>query len=120
MSLHGRTFPLTGSIYIIVVLTTVWCELMADPKLFCLRYVKTRDLKVVAVGSLFLGGFVGRALLDKVGSSTTFLIGTGFRVLIALSWLGVAGRKPADITRSQEGSVTSEKSEMTGKGDERV
>ena len=72
------------------------------------------------MGSLFLGGFIGRALLDKVGASTTFLIGTGFRVLIALSWLGVSGRKPVDITKNREGSVNSGKSEMTEKGDERV
>ncbi|KAF8524480.1 hypothetical protein JB92DRAFT_2806579 [Gautieria morchelliformis] len=92
-----------------IVLTTVWCELMADPKLFCLRYVKSRDLKVVAVTALFLGGFTGRALVDKVGSSTTFLIGTVFRILIALLWLGVAA-KPIPAT-----SASAEK-----KGDERV
>ena len=88
-------FALTRPIYIIVVLTIVWCDLMADPQLFYLRYVKTRDLKVVAVSTLFLDGFIGRVLLDMLGSSTTFLIGAGFRVSIALLWLGVPGRNPA-------------------------
>ena len=64
-------FPLTRPIYIIVVLTIVWCELMAEPQLFYLRYVKTRDLKVVAVSTLFLGGLIGRVLLNILGSSTT-------------------------------------------------
>lgn len=66
---------------------------MADPNLFQARFVKSRDLKVLAVGSLFLGGFLGRTLLEKSGNATTFLIGTGFRILIALWWLGVPGKK---------------------------
>ena len=66
---------------------------MADPHLFCLRFVKSRDLKVVAVTSLFLGGFVGRALVGKTGSANTFFIGSGFRVMIAMLWLGVTGVK---------------------------
>jgi hypothetical protein len=69
---------------------------MADPDLFKLRFVKSRDMKVVAVVALFLGGFVGRAILDKLGSAPTFLIGAGFRVLIAAWWLIVRGEKPGD------------------------
>lgn len=90
---------------------------MADPHLFCIRYVKTRDLKIVAVASLFLGGFVGRALLGKVGSPATFLIGTGFRVLIALLWLGVAGTKPIDKLEKER---KPEKSTNVERADERV
>jgi hypothetical protein len=82
---------------------------MADPKLFCLRYVKSRDLKIVAVSALFLGGFMGRALVDKVGSFTTFFIGAGFRILIALLWLGV----PAKVIPGKSASVEK-------KGEERV
>jgi len=87
-----------------IVLTTVWCELMAEPKLFTRKLVKTRDLKIVAVTALFIGGFIGRALLDKIGDAGTFGIGTGFRVIIACSWLGVAGKsKPQKkLTVSQE------------------
>jgi len=82
-----------------------------------MRYVKTRDLKVVAVTSLFVGGFMGRTLVDKVGSANTFFIGTGFRILIALLWLGVAGVKP---TQTVEMEKTIEVPEDTGKGDNRV
>ena len=70
-----------------VVLTSVWCELMAEPLLFRARFVRTRDLKIIAVGALFLGGFSGRLLLGRIDSAATLMIGGVLRVLIALSWL---------------------------------
>ncbi|KAG1871552.1 hypothetical protein F4604DRAFT_1623408 [Suillus subluteus] len=71
-----------------VVLTTTWCELMADPKLFDIRrLVISRDHKVMAIFSLFLGGFVGRMLIDSVGSAATLGIGTGIRLIISVWWL---------------------------------
>ena len=76
-----------------VVLTTVWCEFMADPNLFRRKFVISRDHKFIAVGALFLGGFVGRAILDQVGSAGAFGVGTGFRVLIAIGWLFVPAKK---------------------------
>ncbi|KAF8526560.1 hypothetical protein BU17DRAFT_74110 [Hysterangium stoloniferum] len=75
-----------------IVLTTVWCELMAEPKLFRASLVRSRDLKVIAVASLFLGGFIGRVLLQKVGDGTTFAIGAGIRVIVALLWFWVPGK----------------------------
>lgn len=60
---------------------------MADPNLFRLHLVKTREMKFIAVGVLFLGGFVGRVILDRIGFSATFMIGSALRVLIALLWL---------------------------------
>ncbi|KAG2127131.1 hypothetical protein DEU56DRAFT_533777 [Suillus clintonianus] len=73
-----------------VVLTTTWCELMVDPKLFDIRrMVISRDHKIMAIVSLFLGGFVGRVLLDSVGSAGTLGIGTGVRLIISLWWLFV-------------------------------
>ncbi|KAI0795617.1 hypothetical protein C8Q75DRAFT_711714 [Abortiporus biennis] len=76
-----------------VVLTTVWCELMADPKLFQLRrHIISRDHKVIAIFALFFGGFVGRALIDKIGAASTLGVGTGMRVLIAVWWLFVPGK----------------------------
>lgn len=77
----------------IVVLTTVWCELLSDPKLFRTGFVKTRDHRLIAVLALFVGGFVGRALIDQIGDAGTFGVGTGIRFLIALSWLAVPGKK---------------------------
>jgi hypothetical protein len=73
-----------------IVLTTVWCELMADPKLFQLRHwVKTRDHKLVAALSIFLGGFAGRAILDKIGAAGAIGVGVGIRILISISWIFV-------------------------------
>ncbi|KZT32176.1 hypothetical protein SISSUDRAFT_1055873 [Sistotremastrum suecicum HHB10207 ss-3] len=76
-----------------IVLTTVWCELMADPNLFKRRFVLTRDHKVIGVVALFIGGFFSRALVDKIGAAGTFGVGTGLRVLIAFSWFWVPAKR---------------------------
>lgn len=76
-----------------VVLTTVWCELLSDPKLFRPNFQITRDHKFLAVFALFLGGFVGRAILDQIGSAGAFGVGTGMRFLIAVIWLFVPAKK---------------------------
>ncbi|KAG9311560.1 hypothetical protein JVU11DRAFT_7765 [Chiua virens] len=71
-----------------VVLTTTWCELVTEPELFNLRrLVKSRDHKAVAILCLFLGGFIGRAVLDKIGDAGTLGVGTGVRFLISIWWL---------------------------------
>ena len=75
-----------------MVLTTVWCELLSDPNLFRARRVLTRDHRFIAVFSLFLGGFVGRALLDQIGSAGALGVGTGMRALIMLAWIAVPGK----------------------------
>ncbi|KAF8643154.1 hypothetical protein AX16_009198 [Volvariella volvacea WC 439] len=77
-----------------IVLTTVWVELMSDPRLFKLRNkVISRDHKVLAAGALFLGGFIGRALVGKIGAAGTLGVGVGMRVLIAISWIFVKGKE---------------------------
>ena len=76
------------------MLTTVWCELMADPKLFKLnRLVISRDHKIIGIVALFIGGFASRAILDKIGSAGTLGVGTGIRVLVAIWWLFVPGKQ---------------------------
>lgn len=66
---------------------------MADPRLFQFRHlVKSRDHKLIAACSLFVGGFTARALVGKIGSAGALGVGTGFRVLIALAWLFVPGK----------------------------
>ncbi|KAH9171076.1 hypothetical protein EDB89DRAFT_1974048 [Lactarius sanguifluus] len=75
-----------------IVLTTVWCELMADPKLFILRPVTTRDHKILGVAALFVGGFCSRAILQEIGSPASLGIAAGLRVLIALSWFFVPAK----------------------------
>ena len=68
---------------------------MADPKLFQLnRFVISRDHKFIAIISLFIGGFVGRALIDAAGAAATLGVGTGLRLLIAIWWLFVPGKPP--------------------------
>jgi hypothetical protein len=60
---------------------------MADPKLFDIRRVViSRDHKILAIVSLFLGGFIGRVLIDIVGSAATLGIGAGIRLLISVWW----------------------------------
>jgi len=76
-----------------VVLTTTWCELMAEPSLFHIRrLVKSRDHKAMAIVFLFLGGFIGRALLDQIGSAGTLAIGTGIRFIIAAWWFFIPAK----------------------------
>ncbi|KAH9933868.1 uncharacterized protein B0H18DRAFT_1082947 [Fomitopsis serialis] len=78
-----------------VVLTTVWCELMADPKLFKFNRIISRDHKVIAIFALFFGGFVGRALIDQIGAAGTLGVGCGIRTIIAVWWLFVPGKEGA-------------------------
>jgi hypothetical protein len=83
-----------------IVLTTVWCELMADPKLFAARRVASRDRKILAVSSVFVGGFCSRAILQSIGSPASLGIGAGLRVLVAFSWFFVPGKRAAAPTKS--------------------
>ncbi|KAG5647704.1 hypothetical protein DXG03_008427 [Asterophora parasitica] len=79
-----------------IVLTTVWVELVSDPRLFKLREkVVSRDHKVIAALALFVGGFMGRALVGKIGSAGTLGIAVGLRILIAISWVFVGGKSSA-------------------------
>lgn len=77
-----------------IVLTTVWVELMSDPRLFNFKNkVITRDHKLIAAACLFVGGFTGRAILDKIGASGALGVGAGIRLLIAFSWLLVPAKR---------------------------
>ncbi|KAF5383000.1 hypothetical protein D9615_004846 [Tricholomella constricta] len=79
-----------------IVLTTVWVELVSDPRLFKLREkVVSRDHKIIAALALFVGGFMGRALVGKIGAAGTLGIAVGLRVLIAVSWIFVGGKSSA-------------------------
>ena len=72
------------------MLTTVWVELTTDPGLFKIgKKVKSRDHRLIAAGALFLGAFVGRAILGQISTAGTMGVAVGFRVLIALSWIFV-------------------------------
>lgn len=78
----------------IVVLTTTWCELVTEPQLFHFRrLVAARDHKIMAIVFLFIGGFLGRASLDVIGSAGTLGVGTGVRLLITMWWFFVPEKK---------------------------
>ncbi|KZP00938.1 hypothetical protein CALVIDRAFT_475338 [Calocera viscosa TUFC12733] len=77
-----------------VVLTTIWVQLIGDPKLFSPHApIKTRDYKALAIFMLFLGGLFGRALDGTIGAGNTFAVGAGLRLLIAISWWWVPAKK---------------------------
>ncbi|KAF5336503.1 hypothetical protein D9611_006583 [Ephemerocybe angulata] len=83
-----------------IVLTTVWVELMTDPKLLNIkRRVLSRDHRLIAAISLFLGAFIGRAILAAIGTAGTLGVGVGLRVLIAIAWLFVP-TKPTPKARA--------------------
>jgi hypothetical protein len=66
---------------------------MSDPRLFRLKErVLTRDHRLIAAVSLFLGAFAGRAILAQVGTAGTMGIAVGFRILITFSWIFVPGK----------------------------
>lgn len=82
-----------------VVLTSVWCELVADPKLFNLRRITSRDHKALAIFGLFLGAFTGRAILAQIGTAGALGVVTGIRVLLAFGWLFVPGKNDGSGSR---------------------
>jgi hypothetical protein len=68
---------------------------MADPRLFEFRkMVVSRDHKIIAIAALFLGAFVGRAILQSTNAAITLGIGAALRALIAASWLFVPSKPP--------------------------
>jgi hypothetical protein len=81
--------------HLIVVLTTVWVELMSDPRLFKFRQrVMTRDHRLIAAISLFIGAFTGRSILAQIGTAATMGVAVGFRVFITLSWIFIPSKVP--------------------------
>lgn len=60
---------------------------MAEPALFKAKFVRSRDVKIIAVSAVFLGGFIGRSLMIRLGDVETLAIGTMLRVLISFMWL---------------------------------
>ncbi|KAJ7698590.1 hypothetical protein B0H17DRAFT_927290 [Mycena rosella] len=76
-----------------IVLTTVWVELVTDPRLFNIRQkVITRDHKLIAAVALFGGAFVSRAILAQIGAAGALGVGAGLRFLIMLAWIVIPGK----------------------------
>ncbi|GAA6012805.1 hypothetical protein JCM10207_005366 [Rhodosporidiobolus poonsookiae] len=78
-----------------VVLTTIWVELVNDPKLFALKLVKSRDHRVIAVFFVFLGGMCSAGIVFASSSAVAFGVCTGLRMISVLSWLLVPAEKIA-------------------------
>ncbi|KWU41830.1 hypothetical protein RHOSPDRAFT_22260, partial [Rhodotorula sp. JG-1b] len=70
-----------------VVLTTVWVELVNDPKLFALKLVKSRDHRLLAVLFTFLGGMCSSGIVFASSSAVAFGAATGLRLISVLMWL---------------------------------
>ncbi|SGY76928.1 BQ5605_C005g03530 [Microbotryum silenes-dioicae] len=75
-----------------VVLTTIWVELVCDPKLFVFGGVKSRDHRAMACASIFVGGLCAGALVRTIGSAGTFGIAAGVRAISCASWAGVRAK----------------------------
>ena len=60
--------------------------------LFSRRWVKSRDMRIVGAFCIFVGGFIGRTLVDQIGAAGALGVGAGIRLLIALSWLFVPSK----------------------------
>ncbi|KAF9525234.1 hypothetical protein CPB83DRAFT_818969 [Crepidotus variabilis] len=78
-----------------LVLTTLWIELINDPKLFRINLVKTRDHRALGAFALFFGAFVSRAMLFKIDAAGALGVGVGIRLLMTIGWLWVPAKKPA-------------------------
>ncbi|GAA5985998.1 hypothetical protein JCM11641_004896 [Rhodosporidiobolus odoratus] len=76
-----------------VVLTTIWVELINDPKLFCLKLVKSRDHRALSVFFVFLGGMCSGGIVFASSSAVAFGVAAGLRIISMLSWLLVPTEK---------------------------
>ncbi|KAJ3552493.1 hypothetical protein NM688_g4122 [Phlebia brevispora] len=79
-----------------ILVTTFWCDLAGDSKLFTLRN-PARDRRVVALFALFLGGFLTGSIIDKIGAAGTLGVGTMIRVFMAVGWLFAPAKPTQDI-----------------------
>jgi hypothetical protein len=67
---------------------------MADPNLFQFRrMVISRDHKILAIAALFVGAFVGRAILQATNGAVTLGIAAALRAAIAISWIFVPAKE---------------------------
>lgn len=78
-----------------VVLTTTWVEIFNDPLLFALKPVASRDIRIMGVIALFMGGFVSRALTNACGGAAGALGVLAALRLAQLVWWVVIPSPPA-------------------------
>ncbi|KAJ6523769.1 hypothetical protein B0H19DRAFT_1201221 [Mycena capillaripes] len=78
-----------------LVLTTVWVELIADPQLFKVQKVITRDHRLIVVVVTLGGAFISQAILTQVNAAGALCVGAGVRVLITFAWIVIPGKPVA-------------------------
>jgi hypothetical protein len=60
--------------------------------LFKPRRVISRDRKLIGAFCIFLGGFIGRALVGQIGAGGALGVGAGIRLLVCLGWIFVPSK----------------------------
>ncbi|KAK1573363.1 uncharacterized protein LY79DRAFT_525904 [Colletotrichum navitas] len=80
------------------VLTSVYCDLLSDPKLFApLKENPKRNRRVLAVILLILGGIIGGWLQrSQAGMPGALWISGSVKFIIAVAWMAWAGNEPAE------------------------
>ncbi|KAK0376262.1 uncharacterized protein CCOS01_14208 [Colletotrichum costaricense] len=80
------------------VLTSVYCDLLSDPKLFApLKENPKRNRRFLAVVLLVLGGIIGGWLQrSRAGMPGALWISGGVKFIIAVAWMGWASNEPAE------------------------
>ncbi|OHE92996.1 hypothetical protein CORC01_11719 [Colletotrichum orchidophilum] len=90
------------------VLTSVYCDLLSDPKLFApLKDNPKRNRRFLAVVLLILGGIVGGWLQrSRAGMPGALWISGGVKFVIAVAWMGWASHEPVE-SKLEKGVVKS-------------
>ncbi|KAK6223510.1 hypothetical protein QIS74_03454 [Colletotrichum tabaci] len=80
------------------VLTSVYCDLLSDPKLFApLKENPKRNRRFLAVVLLVLGGILGGWLQrSQAGMPGALWISGAVKLIIAIAWMGWASNEPAE------------------------
>ncbi|KAK1724280.1 hypothetical protein CaCOL14_012763 [Colletotrichum acutatum] len=80
------------------VLTSVYCDLLSDPKLFApLKENPKRNRRFLAVVLLVLGGIIGGWLQrSQAGMPGALWISGGVKFIIAVAWMGWASNEPVE------------------------
>ncbi|GKT42838.1 uncharacterized protein ColSpa_03019 [Colletotrichum spaethianum] len=88
------------------VLTSVYCDLLSDPKLFApLRENPKRNRRFLAVVLLVLGGIVGGWLQrSQAGMPGALWISGAVKFIIAVAWMGWASNEPVE-SKLEKGAV---------------
>lgn len=68
------------------VLTSVYCDLVSDPKVLERGNVK-RDRRAASVVFLLVGGLAGGWISRTVGLSVVFWIAGGIKAALAVAWM---------------------------------